>query len=110
MLICCGDATNYNTIGLLEVAWKVLAGTLDGQLKEVKLHDALHCFRHKQGCTTGIFETKLVQQLAFVEQCPLYGLFLDLRKVYNAMDTGRCLKILENCGVGPKARRLIKTF
>ena len=55
-------------------------------------------------------EAKLVQQLAFVEQCPLYGLFLGLRKAYDAMDRGRCLQILEDCGVGPKARRLTKTF
>ena len=48
--------------------------------------------------------------MAFIEQCPLYGLFLDLRKAYDAMDRGRCLQILEDCGVGPKARRLIKAF
>ena len=26
------------------------------------------------------------------------------------MNRGRCLQILEDCGVGPKAQRLIKTF
>ena len=55
-------------------------------------------------------EVKLVQQLAFVEQSPLYGLFLGLRKAYDAMDRGRCLQILEDCGVGPNARQLIKAF
>ena len=51
-----------------------------------------------------------MQQLVFIEQCPLYGLFLDLRKAYDAMDRGRCLQILEDCGVGPNALQLIKTF
>ena len=53
---------------------------------------------------------KLVQQLAFIEQSPLYGLFLDLRKAYDAMDRGRCLQIMEDCEVGANARRLIKAF
>ena len=36
---------NYCGIGLLEVAWKVLEMVLDGLLKGIKLHDALHDFR-----------------------------------------------------------------
>ena len=31
-------------------------------------------------------EVKLGQQLASLEQCSLYGIFLDLKKVYDAMD------------------------
>ena len=97
---------NYCGIGLLEVMWKVLEGVLDGRLKKMELHNAFHCFWQKQGCSTGIMEAKLVQQLAFVEQCSLYGLFLDLRKAYNVMDRVRCLQILEDCGMGPKERQL----
>ena len=55
-----------------------------------------------------IMEVNLAQQLAFMEQCPLSGLFLDLRKAYGAMDRGRCLQILEDSGVRPKTRQLIK--
>ena len=51
-----------------------------------KVHNTLHGFRAKQGCGTGIMEAKLVQSLAFVEQFPLYGIFIDLRKAYDAMD------------------------
>ena len=40
-------------IGLLEVAWKVLEGVLDGCMKGIALHDALHGFRQKRGCGTG---------------------------------------------------------
>ena len=29
---------------------------------------------------------------------------------YDAMDHGRCLDILEDCGVGPRPRRLIQRF
>ena len=58
---------NYRGIGLLEVAWKVIEGVMDGRLKKVTLHDALHGFREKKGCRTGIMEAKLLQQLAFLE-------------------------------------------
>ena len=51
-----------------------------------------------------------MQQLAFLEQCPLYGVFLDLRKAYDAMDRDRCVKILEDSGVGTKTLRLIRHF
>ena len=82
---------DYRGMGPLEVAWKVLEGVLDRRMQGILLHDALHGFRQKRGCGTGIMEAKLVQQLAFIEQSPLYGLFLDLRKAYDAMDIGRCL-------------------
>ena len=101
---------DYRGIGLLEVAWKVIEGVIDERLKGVALHDSLHGFREKRGCGTGIMEAKLTQQLAFVEQCPLYGVFLDLRKAYDAMDRSRCLLILKDCGVGFKTLRLIQRF
>ena len=37
-------------------------------------------------------------------------IFLNLTKVYNAMDRSRCLEILEGYGVGPSARRLLTTY
>ena len=44
-------------------------------------------------------EAKLVQQLAFAEQCPLYGIFIDLKKAYDAMDRGHCLgSVRRRCG------------
>ena len=100
----------YRGIKLLEVAWKVLKKVLDARLKSIPLHDALHGFRQERGCCTGIMDAKLVQQLAFLQQCPLYGTFLNLRKAYNAMDRDRCLKILADSGVGTKTLRLIRHF
>ena len=37
-------------------------------------------------------------------------IFLDLHKVYDALYRSRCLEILEGCGVGPRACRLLHTY
>ena len=95
---------------MLEVVWKFIKRVVDERLSKIELHDALHGFRAKRGCGTGIMEAKLVQQLAYREQCPLFGIFLDLRKAYDAMDRGRCLDILRDAGVGPKTIRILKAF
>ena len=86
----------------MEVLWKIIEKVLDARLSSIELHDCLHGSRAGRGCGTGIMEAKLVQQLAFVKQCPLYGIFIDLRKAYDAMDRGRCLEILRDCGVGER--------
>ena len=59
---------------------------------------------------TATIEAKLAQQLAFVEQEPLYGIYLDLKKAYDAMDRDRCVLILEAYGVGPNMLQLIQFF
>ena len=64
---------------------------MDARFSEIGLHDYLHGFRAKRGTGTGIMEAKLIQQLAFREQVPLYGIFLDLRKAFDAMDRSRCI-------------------
>ena len=39
-------------------------------------------------------EVKLTQQSAFIEQVPLYQIFIDLRKAYDAMEAvGAVMKI-----------------
>ena len=40
----------------------------------------------------------------------LYVIFLELNKVYDALDRSRCLGILEGYGVGPGARRLLQNY
>jgi hypothetical protein len=40
---------------------------------------------------TGIIEAKLAQQLAHLKQMPFFAVFVDLKKVFDAMDQGRCL-------------------
>ena len=75
----------------------------------IEVH-TLHGFRAKHERGTGIMEAKLVQQLAFIEQCPLYGIFIDLWKACDAMDCKRVVNILRDAGVGLKAIWLIIKF
>ena len=37
-------------------------------------------------------------------------IFLDLHKVYDALDRDRFLEILEGYGVGPRACRILQTY
>ncbi len=74
------------------------------------LHNSLHGCLASQGTGTGIIEAKLAQQLAHLEQTPFFGIFIDLRKAFDAMDCGCCLEILALHGVGPKMLRLIRNF
>ena len=37
-------------------------------------------------------------------------IFLDLHKAYDALDRSRCLEILEEYGVGPRARELLRNY
>jgi hypothetical protein len=59
---------------------------------------------------TAIMEAKLQQQLAWAEQEPLYQIYLNLRKAYDALDRGRCLKILAGYRVGQNLLRLQEQF
>ena len=110
VLIPKGSLGDYRGIGLLEVVWKLIERAVDEQLSKIELHDTLRGFRAKRGCGMGIMEAKLVQQLVYREQCPLFGICLDLRKTYDAKDRGRCLDILREAGVGPKTIRILKAF
>ena len=83
---------------------------MDLRLKNVVLHDSLHGCLAGRGTGTGIIEAKLTQQLAHLEQVPFFGVFIDLKKEFDAMDRGRCLVILALHGVGPKMLQLICNF
>jgi hypothetical protein len=48
------------------------------------------------------------KQLAWVDQEPLYQIYLDLRKAYDALDWECCLEILAGYGVGPNLLHLQK--
>jgi hypothetical protein len=83
---------------------------MDRQLNALLLHEALHGCRNERGTGTMILEAKLAQQLAHLEQEPFYGVFLNLKKAFNAMDRERCLLILEGYGTGLNMVRLICNF
>jgi GGDEF domain-containing protein len=58
---------------------------IDKRLEAIALHDSLH------GCrTVSVIEAKLTQQLAHIKQTPFYGVFIDLKKDFDAMDQERC--------------------
>jgi hypothetical protein len=90
--------------------WKVCKGVIVLCLNAFDLHNLLHCCHNKSGTGTAGIEAKLAQQLAYLEQASLYGVFLDLKKAFDSMDRERCLLILEGYGVGPRIIRLIWNF
>ena len=64
----------------------------------------------KRGCGTAVLEAKLLQQLAYLRQTPLFGVFIDLKKAHNAMDMERCIQILNGYEAGERAMGLIRNF
>ena len=81
-----------------------------GCLATIEFHPCFHGGLPKHGTGKATIEAELAQQLAWVEQEPLYQVYLDLRKVYDHLDQERCLAIMTGYGVGPKLLRLQKTF
>jgi hypothetical protein len=86
---------NYCGISLLKSKWKVIERVIDKRLKAIALHNSLHGCRNGRGAGTAVIEAKLWQQLAHIEQAPFYGVFIDLKKAFDAMDWKRSLLILE---------------
>ena len=86
VLIPKGNSGDYRGVGLLEPLWKLIEKILDARLAGLETHDALHGFLAGRGTGTAILEAKLTQQLAYREQVPLYGNFIDLHKVFDTMD------------------------
>ena len=102
---------DYRGIGLVEVMWKVVAAILNHRFTaSINYQYFLHCFRAGPGTGTATLEAKLLQHLAALREEVLYVIFLNLHKAYDALDRSRCPEILEGYGVGPKARRQIKTY
>ena len=101
---------NYRGIGLLEPIWKVCERVIDKRLNAFDLHESLHGCRNGRGTGTAGIEAKLAQQLAHLEQVPFYGVFIDLKKAFDAMDWEGCILILEGHGAGPNMVRLVWTF
>jgi hypothetical protein len=98
-------------IGLLEVLWKLLTSIIDGRLKAaISFHDALHGFRPHWGTTTAIIEAKFFQQLALIQQVPVFEIFIDLKKVYDTLDRERTLEILERYSMGALTLQLLRQF
>ena len=70
----------------MEPIWKVLEQVMDRQLEAIQLNNSLHDCLAGRGTGTSIVEAKLAQQLARLEQAPFFGVFIDLRKAFDAMN------------------------
>jgi hypothetical protein len=81
---------DYRGIGLLEPIWKIIERVIDKRLEAIALHDSLYGCRNGRGSGSAVIEAKLSQQLAHIEQTPFYGVFIDLKKGFDAMDRERC--------------------
>ncbi len=69
---------DYHGIGLLDPIWKVVEKIMVAQMSCLELHNCLHGRLPHWGIGTAVMEVKLNQQLAWVDQAPLYQIYLDL--------------------------------
>jgi hypothetical protein len=80
------------------------------QFASIQHHDSLHGRLSKRGTGTSTIKAKLHQGLAWRNQCPLYQIYIDLKKAYVTLDRGQMLNILAAYGVRPKMLALQKHF
>jgi hypothetical protein len=60
--------------------WKVLEKIMVARMSCFELHNYPHGGLPRRGTGKAIMEVKLNQQLAWVDQAPLYQIYLDLKK------------------------------
>ncbi len=68
---------DYRGIGLLNPIWKVVEKVMVARLSVIELHNCLHGGLLHRGTETAIMEVKMQQQLAWVDQVPLYQIYPD---------------------------------
>jgi hypothetical protein len=77
---------NFRGIGLLDPCWKVVEKIMVRRMGAIDFDPCLHGGMPKRGMGTATILAKLAQQLAWVEQEPLYQIFVNLRKAYDHLD------------------------
>ena len=88
-----------------------MGGIIDACIKKtVVFHDVLHIFLVGRGMGKSIMELNIVQELASLDQDPLFLVLLDLIKSYDNLDRGRILKTLYEYGVGTKIQGMLAEF
>lgn len=98
-------------IGLLCTIWKICSSIVNGRIQSAyDFHDTIHGFRQHRGTGTAIAEAKYTQQIAHHNAVPFYEIFLDLSKAYDTLDRDRTLRILQEIGLGPSLRRLLRNY
>ena len=79
-------------IGMFEVLWKVVEAIINTCINTVvTLNNVLYGFLASRGKGTTIMEINMVQELATIDQEPLFLVLLDLQKSYDTLDLGRIL-------------------
>ena len=102
---------DYCVIGLVEVIWKAVAVIINRRFTvAITYHNSIHGFRAGRVTGTTTLEVKLLQQVLALKEAVLHAIFLDLQKAYDALDRSRCMDILEEYGVGPRAFRILCSY
>ena len=110
VLIPKGNTDTWGIV-LLETLWKAVEAIIDTCLwASIQFHDVLCEFRAGRNTETVTMEIKLYQELASVNQDPLFLVFLDPRKAYDTVDRGRLIRTLEGYGAVPQMYKLHKNF
>ena len=73
-------------------------------------HDVLHGLWVGSGIDIASLEVKLLQKLMDMREDILYDIFMELYKVYEALDREICLERLEGYGVGPWSNHSLHTY
>ena len=111
MILITKDNTYTQGIGILEVLWKVIEAIFDTRInKAVTFHNILHRFREGRLTGTPVMDLKIAQELASMDQEPLFLLFLELQKAYDNLYGGCLLHILERNRAGQKMRDILEEF
>ena len=76
----------------------------------VQFHHVIHGFFTWRGVGNTIIELKLAQELAILDQDPLFLVLLYLSKVYDNIYQGGLLQTLEFYGSGPNLQGLLAEF
>ena len=79
----------------MEALRKTVTGRLNWRLMTARgFHNTPHVFRAVWGIGTASIESKMLQHLTQMGEEVLYEIFLELQKLYDALDRDGCLDIL----------------
>ena len=88
-------AGTYRGIRLVEFLWKTVIGILNRRLTtDIGFHDTLHGFQTGRGAGTSSLKANPLHQMAEMRKATLYKIFLDVQKVYIALDRDRHPEIM----------------
>ena len=81
---------------MLEVLCQVVEDIIDTRIKSLmKFHYVLHGFCANKGMGTEIMDINMAQELARINQDPIFLVFLDSSEAYDTPDHGIILHTLE---------------